>query len=74
MTIKAYEFALLEAMKKESTSGHYHGTYRDLVDLTGWEVKTVMKYVKRLIAGRQLEVVVRGRSGNPTIYKIKEGQ
>jgi hypothetical protein len=72
MTIKAYEFALLEAMKKESQNGHYHGTYRDLVDLTGWQVKTVMKYTKRLIASRQLEVVTRGRYGKPTIYKIKE--
>ena len=72
MNIKAWEFALLEAMKKESVSGHYHGTYRDLVDLTGWQVKTVMKYTKRLIASRQLEVVTRGRYGKPTIYKIKE--
>ena len=59
-------------MKKESQNGHYHGTYNDLVDLTGWQLKTVHKYIKSLIAMKLLKVVYRGRSGNPTIYLIKE--
>jgi len=74
MAIKAYEVALLGAMRKGAADGQYQGTYDDLVALTGWQLKTVMKNVKALIASQQLEVVRLGRSGHPSIYRIKEEQ
>lgn len=72
MTIKAYELAMLTTLKELSENGLVQLSYNQLVELTGWNIKTVINTMKGLVATGKIQKVSGGVNRTATTYRVKE--
>lgn len=73
MTIKAYELAMFTTLKENSLDGLVQLSYNQLVELTGWNIKTVINSIQALIVSGKIQKVSGGVNRTATTYRIKEG-